>query len=357
MNRRRFQLAFLLCWLIGHGLAAPARSQSRQAQDYFDRGVRLQQRGELQPAREAYEAALRLAPGRVDALSNLGLVFARLGEHDRAAATFLQALELSPELHLVRHFRGLSLLKLNRLKEGIAELEVVCAAQPENLAAAYTLGSAYLTDGQLDQAGALIDRAFGTLDSAEAHLIKGAFHLATADYRAALATLLRAKELNPKLPGLRSQLGYAQAYLGNRTEAAAEFEAELKDNPLDFNANACLGWLYRSDGRLDEAGELLRRALGLQPENSSVLFQLALLAQARRQTQEATRLLEGIVKLKPDFTAAHVLLARLYYQAKRLDDARREREIIDRLNAEEQSRYPSAQDRHGRYGGTAAPPK
>jgi hypothetical protein len=51
--------------------------------------------------------------------------------------------------------------------------------------------------------------------------------------------------------------------------------------------------------------------------------------------------LEHVVRQAPDFTPAHVLLARLYYKLKRPADAERERSIIARLNSEEQKSQPT----------------
>ena len=184
-------------------------------------------------------------------------------------------------------------------------------------------------------------------------MIKGSHRIAIADYPKAVEELTRAKELNQKLPTVRSQLGFAQLYLGNREVAAAELEAELRDNPMDFTANACLGWLYKEEGRTDAASALLKQAFAAKPEDSGVLFQLAGLAQSKGESGRAIALLEQVVQQKPDFIPAHVLLARLYYQAKRLSDAQRERKIIDQLNAEEQNRQPSARDGEARYSGSS----
>jgi len=47
-----------------------------------------------------------------------------------------------------------------------------------------------------------------------------------------------------------------------------------------------------------------------------------------------------VVGRNPDFTPAHVILARLYYQLKRKNDAERERAIIQKLNEEQQKKQP-----------------
>jgi tetratricopeptide (TPR) repeat protein len=380
----------LSLWVCAQASSTP-QALDRESERNFDRGVQFQQQGDLQNARLAYEAALKAAPRRVDALSNLGSVLAQLNDYDKAIQQYRKALAVNPALYQVRYhlgaayFRtqrfelaeqefqrvvkarpadfqarqllGLSFLRQNKLPEGIAELENVCSAQRENLDAAYTLASAYISNQQLDKADGFISRALAGQSSAEASLIRGSYQIAVKKYLKAAEELTRAKKLNPKLPSVHSQLGYAQLCTGNTGLAIQEFQAELVDNPLDFNSNACLSWIYRENGRVEESAVLLKRALEVKPDDTGMLFQLASLTQAQGRKEEAVQVLERVVKQKPDYTPAHVLLARLYFQLNRMSDARREREIINRLNLEEQSRQPSAADQQDRYTGVTVPPR
>jgi tetratricopeptide (TPR) repeat protein len=378
----------LLVTLLGF---SQAKSLDQEFDRHFARGVQLQGQGDLQNARLSFEEALKLEPQRVDALANLGSVLAQLGDFEKAIAYYRKALAVRSELHLVRyhlglayfqaqrfelaqhelqrvliaqptnhqaqHLLGLSLLKQDKVSEGIVELGKVFSAEPQNLEVAYTLASAYITNQQLDKAQKLITKVLVHQKSAEAALVRGSYEIAMKHYPKAVEELTRAVELKPTLPSLHSNLGYAHLCIGNRKLAIQEFQAELADNPQDFNANTCLSWIYREDGRIEEAAVLLKRALDLKPTDTGLQFQLAALTQTQGQNEEAARLLERVITRKPDYTPAHVLLARLYFHLKRTADAKREREIIDRLNFEEQSREPFAAERQGRYTGVVLPPR
>jgi hypothetical protein len=50
-----------------------------------------------------------------------------------------------------------------------------------------------------------------------------------------------------------------------------------------------------------------------------------------------------VTKVMPDYSPAHVLLARLYFKLKRVDDAKREQAIVERLAVEQQKRQPAAE--------------
>jgi tetratricopeptide (TPR) repeat protein len=341
----------------------------------FARGVELQRHGDLEGARKAYEESLQMVPRRADALSNLGIVFAHLGDYSSAIDSYKKAVEIDPRLYEVRlnlgiaYYRtqdcesanrelsrvissqpgnqqahllnGLCLVALNRSKEATRELEGVYQADPHNLAAAYALATTYLGTGDTEKARQLADAVFSKVDSAESYLIFGSLRLAGKEFADAIKDFSAAVSLNPRLPLLHSQLGNAYFYSGDREQAKKEFKEELTINPRDFNANYRLGRLLREDGNLVDAAAHLQTALQLRPDDTSSLYERAQLLQSQGKTERAVDCLEQVVRQAPDFTPAHVLLARLYYKLKRPGDAERERSIIARLNAEEQTRQPT----------------
>jgi len=358
-------LAFVAIAVIALNTWTSAQIAANPAQKAFDRGVELQQKGDLAGARQSYEAALRLAPQRVDVLSNLGLVYSQLGEVERAVKCLRDALKLAPKQPAIRlnlavvqmrakqyepaqrelakvvatqpsnlvarNLLGLCLLKLDRMPEGIAELETVRRANPKDRDLTYTLASAYVKANQLDKAEPLVTKLEGD-DSAEAHFIVGAYYLAKFDHRRAIEEFKLALERNPKLPEAHAQLGYAYFFDFKWDLSVQMCEEELALNPDDSNAVSLLGSLYRQRGRLDEAAALLDRAIRLRPNDYEILYQIGLLAQARNDYPEAAAILEKVARAKPDFPPAHISLVRVYGRLKRLEDAKREQAIVDQLN-------------------------
>jgi tetratricopeptide (TPR) repeat protein len=365
-QRRRLTLAAVLALDLSRVWAqAPVHESDVE----YDRGVRLQHEGDLAGARRAYEAALKLAPGRIDALSNLGLVYSGQHQYLLAIQSFERALKVDPRQPAVlfnlgltyleagqyenarrtlgplaagqsnnyaaRHYLGVSLLKLSRMEEGIRELETVMQAHPEDTDVLYTLTSAYIKHHQFEEAHQLLDSNVASHDTAEAHLIAGSYYMATQAYRQALDELRRAQQLNPAMPELGSRLGGAYAMTGSQDTATQLFEDYLKKHPSDYDSLAFLGWLYLESDRLDDAEPMLRQAHQMRPGDLEVMFQLARVARAREHYDEAMILLEQVIAAKPDHTRAHVLLAQTYFHLKRTADGNREREIVRRLGAAE----------------------
>ena len=358
-------LAFVAFAVIVLNTWTSAQTAVNPAQKAFNRGVELQQKGDLVGARQSYEAALKLAPQRVDVLSNLGLVYSQLGEAERAVKCLRDALKLDPKQPAIRlnlavvqmranqydpaqrelakvvvaqpsnlvarNLLGLCLLKLDRMAEGIAELETVRSANPKDRELTYTLASTYVKVNQLDKAEPLVTELQGD-DSAEAHFIVGSYFLAKLDHRRAIEELKLALKRNPRLPEAHAQLGYAYFFDFKWDLSVRMCEEELALYPDDSNAVSLLGSLYRQRGRLDEAAALLDKAIRLRPDDYEILYQIGLLAQARDDYPEAAVILEKVTRAKPDFPPAHISLVRVYGRLKRLEDAKHEQAIVDQLN-------------------------
>lgn len=343
-----------------------------QAESLFRRGVELQQSGDPGRARQAYEAALRLAPDRIDILSNLGVVCARLGRYDEAVIHYRRALTLRPNEARIRlnlgiaHFQlrqfrdvitqltmvreiypnhtqsrlllGISHYELRELNEAIGHLEAVHTTEPGDVSVAHLLALACLDSGlpaKIERAGDLVRTIFRELPTAEAGLVRGSYALARRDLQSAISNLSEALRLNPGLSAARIRLGAAWLLAGNREAAIAAYADELATNRDNIEATSRLGWLYREEGRLDEAEPLLKWALDRRPDDPGLLYQLARLHYTRRQLNSALPLAERLTVLAPRYRPGRVLLSRLYFRLGRPADARREKEALARLTGEQ----------------------
>src|SRR5215213_11067081 len=94
----------------------------RQSEADFALGVELQQKGDLEGARAAYEAALRGIPRRADALTNLGVVFARLGQYGEAVKNYRAALAIDPGMQETRLNLGIAYFRAEDFARASAEL-------------------------------------------------------------------------------------------------------------------------------------------------------------------------------------------------------------------------------------------
>ena len=353
----------------------------RTAEELFARGAALHQAGDILGAIEAYQDALGKEPNRIDARSNLGAAYARLGRYEDARREYRRALEVDPENAAVRFNLALALYKTALVAEATQELEQVLVHDPKNKAAAllladcqlqmgndarvvallepreadlgqdrlysYLMGTALLRRNELERGQVFIDRLFREGDTAPARVLMAVAHLRRKDPRAALADLERAVELDPKLPTVHSLHGRALMESGRRPEAAEAFRRELDVNPNDFDSNLYLGLLLRDEGKLDEALDHLKRASRLRPQDPRVLYGLGSTHLSAGRVEEAEKALVAVTAASPDYAQAHVLLATVYYRQKKKEAGDRERDIARRLQQERQGREEGANDALG----------
>jgi tetratricopeptide (TPR) repeat protein len=341
----------------------------------FARAVKLQQSGDLEAAIRAYREFLEVHPQSVEALSNLGAVYARLGRYAEAVEEYKRALELDTHNIPIRFNLALAYYKSAELPEAASQLNTVVTAQPENKNATLLLADCYLQMAENKKVIDLLsplqatygsDRAFiyllGTAlirerkpegqvlvdkilrhgESAEAHLMLGTTELMANDDARALEEFTRAIELNPTLPSLHAFYGRALLDTGNRPRAMEAFRRELELNPNDFDSNLYLGVILKQDEKFDEALRYLRRALEIRPQALDARYQIGSLYVSIGNFAEAQRILEELVKEAPEFVEAHVSLATIYYRLKRKSDGDHERAIIQKLTAQAQANVTNA---------------
>ena len=94
-------------------------------------------RGETEEAEAEYQAALRLSPAYGPAAANLADLYRQLGRDADAESVLRQALEASPQDAGLHHALGLTLVRLKRQDEAIAELARAAELEPDRARYAY----------------------------------------------------------------------------------------------------------------------------------------------------------------------------------------------------------------------------
>ena len=95
-------------------------------------------------AAEHLAAALTIEPDHVESMTNLGMAFAALGQHDRAVMCYQNVVRLDPD-HLNAYINlGVSLSACERYDEALRYLRKALELNPDNPDAHYNIGLVYL---------------------------------------------------------------------------------------------------------------------------------------------------------------------------------------------------------------------
>lgn len=96
-------------------------------------------------------------------------------------------------------------------------------------------------------------------------------------WQAASERLTRITTQQPSLSGPWLNLGITQTMRGDHANAETAFKTALDVNHRNIEAYNQLGMLYRRHGRLDEAQLVYQEALRLDPDNTNIHWNLAIL--------------------------------------------------------------------------------
>lgn len=119
---------------------------------HYNLGNYFFNRGDLQKALSAFEAALKLEPRSIPPLLNTSLVSVRLGQREKARALLERALEIDPENPDTNFNLGLLKAENNDLRHAEHCFRVALKADPALAEAAYNLGILLAQKNCIDEA-------------------------------------------------------------------------------------------------------------------------------------------------------------------------------------------------------------
>jgi tetratricopeptide (TPR) repeat protein len=273
-------------------------------------------------------------------LLNLALAYYKKGDFENAAEQFETLHKANPADVRVAILLGDSDVRLGKPATAVELLEPLESANAQNLDLAYAYGTALIQVGKRRDGVARIEKVAKAGNSADAYFLAGSTFLDLNEFESARRDLDEALRLDPKLPGIYTLAGTARDKTGDIKAGETAFREALKINPDDFEANLYLGAILYRERHMDEAKPYLDRALRLNPSSSMARYESAMFESTSGQYETAAQDLEKLVKDDPTWLEPHEELASLYYRLHRPADGAKEREIVDKLTADQQAQGP-----------------
>jgi predicted O-linked N-acetylglucosamine transferase (SPINDLY family) len=244
---------------------------------HIDAGIAAFERGDLDAAQAAFDAAARISARDARAPHLQGVVALARGDVPHAEALIRAALALDAALPRAHFNLGNALLAQGRPAEAVDCFERACAQDPADFAARFNLGRARLELGRHDAAiaaGEALARLkpddpnvtieLGTLVYRRAETT-----LAIADFDRAIALFQRALAAGGVDDGPRHNaqlfLGDALARRGRHAEALAHYQALLVAAPDDLDVRVGLANALNSLGRMRDAAPHYARLVETHP--------------------------------------------------------------------------------------------
>lgn len=296
----------------------------------------LMSAGKVDAAIEMLRPLLQSSPSDAAINNLLGLAYYQKTDYVRAIEHLLVAVRQPKEDN--RQYReavkilGLSQYFLGHLKEAIPYLEQVGNWSPDNVEIAYVVGLIYVQTHSPDKAREAFARMFKIQpDSAAAHLINAQMMIREQFEKFAEKELQKALTLDPKLPQANFLLGELAIFRADIDSGIELLQKEIAINPAFGMAYYRLGEAYTRQLKWDEAVAPLQKSIWLTPYFSGPYIVLGKVHFKKGDLLNAETVLRRALTMDPNNFSGHYLLAQVLRQANRLEEAKKEFEIADRL--------------------------
>jgi tetratricopeptide (TPR) repeat protein len=268
-------------------------------------GVLAAALGEHERAARLFRDALVVDGGYLPALARHAEALLAAGDHAASRAAY-EALTVSyPELAVAHAGLGRVAAAAGDTKAAVAHFERALAEAPEYGRAHYALALAYrnlgLTDRAREHAAAharlgstepavpepLMDEVRGMRSTARDLIAEGARLGRSGRLREAVTLHLKALEADPRSAQAHTNLISLYGQLGSAADAETHYRAALALGGSLADAHYNFGVLLAAGGRRDEAAAAFRRTLGIDPFHARAHNNLAALLAGAGRHQEA----------------------------------------------------------------------
>lgn len=278
-------------------------------------------------------------PRRPEVAHLLGVAYYHADEPLRAIELLNGVREKLPEGSLEQReavqVLGLSYYLAGRFAEAIPFLEATRAWAGHSLELGYVLGLSYIQTHQPDRAREALAPIFQVpVTSAAAHLLTAQMMIRLELEPLAETELKRALEKDAQLPQANLLLGQLAIFRGKFEEGLAFSERELAINPGNAMAFYQLGDAYVRQSKWEEGIVALQKSIWLNPYYSGPYILLGKAYMKKAQPATAEGMLKRAIEYDPNNKSAHYLLGQLLQQTGRIEEARREFDIAERLQGQ-----------------------
>jgi tetratricopeptide (TPR) repeat protein len=343
-----------------------------RVQELYGQAKSAQSQGDIATAIARYEEILRIAPRLGPAYNNLGALYFRQREFQKAAKVLEAGLKVSPTMPSASALLGISLYEMGEYREARPRLEAALHANAADSNAELYLVHTLTKLGDYDAAETHLRQLAGrepknqeiwyliaklhmkqsevalakmnAIDpnSVLAHELSGEMMEAMNNYDGAIVQLKKAVDMAPQRPGVHYQLGDAYMSQAQWESAAEQFQAELNVDPANCTARWKLGSVVLSNnGSPEDALKHIEKALSMCPGMTNARVDRARALVKLNRTAEAATDLEAAVKADPSEPSTHFLLSKVYRTLGRAQEAQAEMQTFSKL--EESARLAIAE--------------
>ncbi len=240
----------------------PTSLKSKSPQELVTAGFIYLANSNLKIAELHFITAINKDPKSTDAYIGLGQVKMLQGNYSEALAGFGKARELQPDSLPALVGEARALRSEGKLDAAIKKINTAMMIGPDDIGVLKELAMIYDLMGRENLSAPLyIEIVNKTPDQAASHNNLGLNYMVRGEYPDAILAFLQAHQLDRNNTRIKNNLASAYLLNGDENSALNIFKGTVGEAESYNN----IGYLYMTQGRLDEAEQALNKALQLNP--------------------------------------------------------------------------------------------
>lgn len=302
------------------------RDKPKEPMTHLLLGLALEGKGDLERARDAYEAALEANPEYFFAEANLARLDLRAGAVDVARGRFASIAKRTDNNAQV--LLGLAQMAEQQgyVDEGLRLVRQAQEENPEVVEPYLLLVEYYLRTGQEPEALSIAQEAAAVKkDDPRVQIVLGRAQVAAGESKEGLVTLRGVTERYPQSADAYYQLGAAQIQTGDTNDARHSLTQALELQPTHLTAALALGDLELAAKNLDNALNVARKVQQSHPDVVAGYILHGNVLMARSQPREAAVAYQVALERSPDSKT----VLRVYAAHNAAGDAGESRQVLE----------------------------
>lgn len=150
-------------------------------------------------------------------------------------------------------------------------------------------------------------------------------------YDNAINSYKKARNISLNNPSILLSMAQLEVYNKNNSEARNLINQALQIKPNYVDAMFAMSRLDANEGNLENAIKQAERAISIEPNNASVFFNLGILRYNNKDYLGSASAFDTALRLYPNYTNARYFLGLSYQKIGRIQDARDQFELLNKL--------------------------
>ncbi len=280
-----------------------------------------------------YKELLRNDDSNVEYLKQLGSIFVRAGEDEKAIPYYEKIISLHENNTESMVSLGAIFRRLKRYEDSVNILHKAQDISSDNANINYNLGFTYKEMGDYDDA---IDSFESVIsrnpDDVLAHNHLGSIYFAKKEYDKAIAAYKKGLQVDQNHPILNYNLAHVYENMKNYPEAVRCYEVALKTRPGWLDAIRDFSELLIKCQETKQAQELVEQSIKLHPDDVEMLCILGRIYLNQFDYDNATKTFKRAENLKPNDIGILVGLSKSLEKGMKIDQAMDK--ILDAVDSE-----------------------